>query len=179
MVHRKRARFPFLCQHQLWGSFPPYLFLLVSLFLCKRPDGFCRCVNAISPSGLGGPEGRGGNLSASRSCLEVTSVQQQFPSSRWEPEIQAGWAQQLQRQQPQLDVAVCPSCACTFCVPSVTKSASSPILQMRRLRFPDHTTEVEQEGQGQPKPESEVLAALSERCCQAVSVSRELFAFSF
>lgn len=64
-------------------------------------------------------------------------------------------------------------------MPSVTKPASSPILQKRRLRFPDHTTEVEQEGQGEPEPESEVLAALPERCCQAVSVSRELFAFSF
>lgn len=91
---------------------------------------------------------RKGGLSASRSCLEVTSVQQQFPSSRWEPEIQAGWAQQLQQQQPQLDVALCPSCALHFLWPaSVTKITSSPILQMRRLRFPDVMT-VEQEGQG-------------------------------
>ena len=37
----------------------------------------------------------------------------------------------------------------------------------------------EEEQEGQREPESEILAALPGRCCQAVSVSRELFAFLF
>lgn len=81
-------------------------------------------------------EGKGGNLSASR-LSEVTGSSAAVPGSRWEPEIQAGWAQQLQAQQPQLDVAVCPSCLALMCAFCYQICLAAPFLQMRRLGSPD------------------------------------------